>query len=107
MINRVPYNYNKLNEYKFYHIMLLKNEKKIENFFDKTKDEIIEIINSHNNYDNFIVKGTIDNIKLCLRYVNEKENAGILFSNIQKEDIFQSQNSIFVDLTEYFKNVKH
>lgn len=101
MIN-VQYNFTKQNEYPFYHICFYEEGRIIFEKFDLSVKEVFELIKEMN-VSNFKVVGTLNNIELCLRYINEKENAGIIGCDLEKGDIFKSSNTIFVNCTDVFK----
>lgn len=107
MIVNVSYDFHQANEYKYYHLCILHNQKVVTTLFDLSFELVKIEIEKYKNLYEFIVIGTIENIDSCIRFINSTQYSDILFCDLKKEDVFKSKNSIFVDLTEYFKNVKH
>lgn len=98
----VLHNFTESDKYPYYHICFYENEKIISKRFDLSKEAICEFIRKTNNC-NFKVIGTLNNIDLCLRYINEKLNDGILGCDLTRDDVFESNYTIFVDCTKDFR----
>lgn len=103
MINQVPYNFYKPNEYKYYHIRILDNQNVVTTLFDLSLDVVKKEIEKYKNNYNFTVIGTTDNIDTFIYYINRK-NSDIIGYNLKKEDIFTYKHDFLVNCTEYFKN---
>lgn len=104
-MHKVPYNYNKPNQYRYYHICILDDDKEIDKQYDLSIDEVKSKIAETK--DKYIVLGTIEKVNDCVEYVNRENSLnGILGFNITKEDIFKSNESIFVNCTKYFSELK-
>lgn len=101
MIN-VLHNFTKLDEYPYYHICFYKKDRTKNEKFDLSKEKIFEEIRRNDNLD-FKVLGTLERVDLCLRYINEKLNEGIFGCDLTRNDIFESDTTIFVDCTKVFK----
>ncbi len=102
-MNILPYNLKKPNQYDYYHLAVLSDEKVIQTHFDLTYETAIKELDQIKDRFEFKIIGTLQKIRDCLDYVNRCCNDGILI--IFEEDIFNSENTIFVDCTNYFKNV--
>lgn len=103
----VPYNYNKPNQYKYYHLCIMDNNKEIGKQFDLSFNEVKEKIDEIKNKYNYFVKGTIECLDSCINYLNSKNMSnGIVCLDMKKEDIFKANEQLFVDCTEYFKKLQ-
>ncbi|MEG9430208.1 MAG: hypothetical protein VZQ61_04715 [Christensenellaceae bacterium] len=105
MVNIVSVNFHKPQEYKYYHIRVLNGDKKVFDSFNLSIDDVINKIKQIDKGCNFVVIGTVEDIDACLNYMNNYQNQGIVFV-VTKEDIFNSKSTIFVNCTNYFKNIK-
>lgn len=106
-VTMVPYNYNKPNQYKYYHLCIMDDNKEIEKQFDLSFNEVKEKIDKIKNKYNYIVKGTIECLDSCINYLYSKNIAeDIVCWNMKKEDIFKAKDQLFVDCTEYFKKLQ-
>lgn len=99
----LPYNSKKPNEYNYYHMAVMSNEKVIKTYFDLTFETVINELDKINSEFNYKIIGTLEKVDDCLKYINFCRNDGIIIF-IERKDIFEKNDPIFVDCTNYFNN---
>ena len=106
MMNPIIHNSKNHNDYRYYHICIIDKIEELEKLYDLSFDEAKNKINDIKDPYTFKVIGTIESINLCVDFINRNNiNDGILGGYITKNDIFKSNNSLFVNCTDYFKKL--
>lgn len=107
MTTILPFNFKKPNEYEFYHVRIFNSDSVASDYFDLSFEKAKLMINKIEDNCDYIVIGTIDNIDNCLNYINNCQNIdnGLIGCYLSKKEVFTSTDTIFVNCTEYFKQI--
>ena len=101
-------NFYKPNADYYYHLALVsKNKVDILIKNERNKDTVKEYVLNHLNNKKFKVIATLETLESMVDYINRKDICdGIIdIYAFNEEDAFKSENTIFVDCTDDFKNI--